>query len=98
MRVFHFLPEDFALQDIEQRRVKVATFKDLNDPFELFSVNLADPILRAAFQEAKEQFAQHSGLVCFSRDWRNPVLWSHYAGRHTGFCLGFDIRDASSLS
>ena len=28
-----------------------------------------------------------------SRSWHNPVQWSHYASKHTGICLGFDVPD-----
>src|SRR5205085_1662172 len=31
--------------------------------------------------------------LCFSRYWDNPVQWSHYAAKHAGLCLGFDIPD-----
>ncbi len=41
----------------------------------------------------KNELAQKHGLLCFSRHWHNPVLWSHYASRHTGLCLGFDVPD-----
>jgi len=41
----------------------------------------------------KNELAQERGLLRFSRDWHNPVLWSHYASRHTGLCLGFDVPD-----
>jgi hypothetical protein len=41
----------------------------------------------------KEQFGRRLGLLCFSRNWKNPVLWSHYAEKHTGICLGFDADD-----
>jgi hypothetical protein len=34
------------------------------------------------------------GLLCFCRNWRNPVLWSHYAEKHTGVCYGFDVDPA----
>ena len=27
------------------------------------------------------------------RNWGNPVLWSHYADKHRGICLGFDLDD-----
>ncbi len=33
----------------------------------------------------------NKGIICFSRSWRNPVLWSHYADKHEGICLGFEI-------
>ena len=32
-------------------------------------------------------------MVCFSKIWSNPVQWSHYADRHRGLCLGFDVSD-----
>lgn len=33
----------------------------------------------------------HFGMLCFSGSWKNPLLWSHYANRHRGICLGFDV-------
>ena len=35
--------------------------------------------------------AQRFGILCFSKGWSNPVLWSHYADGHRGICLGFDV-------
>jgi hypothetical protein len=32
-------------------------------------------------------------MLCFSKSWRNPVQWSHYAEKHTGLCFGFDVPD-----
>jgi hypothetical protein len=93
MRVFHFVNAEFGLEDLRRRRLKVATLNELNDPFELFGVSLADESLRRAFAAMKDQLASNRGLLCFSRDWHNPVQWSHYAGKHTGMCLGFDIPD-----
>lgn len=93
MRVFHFVNEPYGLEDIRRRRVKIATLNELNDPFELFGVRLADAPLRRAFHAMKDTLALNRGLLCFSRDWHNPVQWSHYAAKHTGLCLGFDIPD-----
>lgn len=31
------------------------------------------------------------GITCFSRDNANILMWSHYADKHSGVCLGFDI-------
>ena len=93
MRVFHFLNEQYGLDNLHRRRLKIATLNELNDPFELFGVNLANEALRHAFRVMKNDLALKRGLLCFSRSWHNPVLWSHYAGRHTGICLGFDVPD-----
>ena len=32
-------------------------------------------------------------MLCFSFKWSNPVLWAHYADKHKGICLGFDVPD-----
>jgi hypothetical protein len=93
MRVFHFVPDDFGLDDIRRRRLKIATIDDLNDPFEFLGIDLRDQVLRRAVQKAKSEFSKVSGLLCFSRRWHNPVQWSHYAAKHAGLCLGFDVPD-----
>ncbi|HEY2069476.1 MAG TPA: DUF2971 domain-containing protein [Rhizomicrobium sp.] len=93
MRVYHFVERHYGLDDLRRRRLKIATLKELNDPFEFFGINLKDASLRHAFQQMKEQMSANRGLLCFSRAWHNPVQWSHYAGKHTGLCLGFDIPD-----
>lgn len=93
MRVYHFVNAVYGLEDLRRRRLKIATLNELNDPFELFGVNLADEDLRRAFHAMKDELSLQHGLLCFSRDWRNPVQWSHYAAKHTGLCLGFDIPD-----
>ena len=38
-------------------------------------------------------FRSGNGLLCFSRNWDNLLMWSHYGASHTGLCLGFDIPD-----
>ena len=37
------------------------------------------------------------GMLCFSADWRDPVIWSHYSDKHRGLCLGFEIPDEKCL-
>lgn len=76
------------------RRVKIARFGDLNDPFELLAVDLKDRDHRRAFRATKEQLNEDKGLICLSKAWDNPLLWGHYAEKHTGIALGFDVPDA----
>jgi len=45
----------------------------------------------------KERLIGKLGLLCFSRNWHNPVLWSHYADKHRGICPGFDADDVVSV-
>jgi len=91
VRVYHFLNENYGLEDIALRRIKVSRINDLNDPFELSAAVWQDQNFRTANQQMLDELNEITGLLCFSRDWHNPVQWSHYAHRHTGLCLGFDV-------
>lgn len=93
MRAFHFLSGQNALSDIALKRIRLSRYADLNDPFELFAGKLDDKRFRQAVRAWKDDFHKTKGLLCFSKNWGNPVLWSHYAEKHRGVCLGFDILD-----
>ena len=71
-----------------------AEFADLNDPFELLSVELPDPVTRRCFAAWRTKALAEYGVLCFGRSRRSPVLWSHYADKHRGICLGFDVPDS----
>lgn len=94
MRVYHFVNQEYGLENIRRKRLKIATINELNDPFELFSIELSDPSVRKSFRKMKNDLAMKQGLLCFSKSWSNPVQWSHYANNHQGICLGFDVPDA----
>jgi len=93
MRIYHFLDKKFGLQAIRHRRLKASAMNDLNDPFDMRGTDLSDKNFRTALSGAIESMSQSRGLHCFSKNWSNPVLWSHYADRHCGLCLGFDVPD-----
>lgn len=91
LRLYHLTSADHAVSDIALSRLKVARFSDLNDPFELIGANFREREVRKIVRGFKTAFDAQSGLVSFSEDWAEPVLWSHYANRHRGICLGFNI-------
>lgn len=93
MRVFHLTTSQFGLSNIALRRLKIARFNDLNDPFELLAVDVASFDLRVGISAKKQQIDSQEGLLCFSPTWRNPLLWSHYAEKHRGIAMGFDVPD-----
>lgn len=89
--VYYLTGSQFALSNLALRRVKISRFADLNDPFELLAVNLKDTKHRKAFRATKEKLNEDKGLICLSRSWSNPLLWGHYAEKHTGMALGFEV-------
>lgn len=98
MRVYYLTTAQFGLSNIALRRIKVARFSELNDPFELLAVDVANFDLRVGVLAKKAQVDQSTGVICFSRAWRQPLLWSHYGEKHHGMCLGFDIPDDQLVS
>ena len=93
MRVYKFLSAHFGLKSLSERRLKISTLEDLNDPFELLPYSMADRTLRIALRATRDEMARNHGVVCFSANWRDPVVWAHYADKHKGLCLGFVIPD-----
>lgn len=91
MRVYHFLTEENAINDLENKHIKIARFGELNDPFEMLSIELPEKEMRKVFVKLKNDISKNRGMICFSEKWSNPVIWSHYAGRHKGICLGFNV-------
>ena len=91
-RVYHMMEARWARVAIENRRLKVSRFGDLNDPFELFALNRHSQAARKASRRFAADFNETTGLLCFGEDWSSVVMWSHYAEKHKGICLGFDVR------
>lgn len=91
IRVYHLTSADHAISNIALSRMKVSRFSDLNDPFELLALNVREASTRKVVRSFKDTYDTHTGLLCFSADWKQPVLWSHYAAKHHGVCLGFDV-------
>jgi hypothetical protein len=91
MRVYKFLNKQFGLKGLYERRLKQSRIHELNDPFELAPYDLRDPATRHAFVAVRESLGRENGLICFSASWQDPVIWAHYADKHQGICLSFEI-------
>jgi hypothetical protein len=65
----------------------------MNDPYEWRCVSSTNEASQRRLDKAFEGAVNGSGLLCFSRSWNNILMWSHYADRHSGICLGFDVPD-----
>ncbi|QQA75157.1 DUF2971 domain-containing protein [Pectobacterium parmentieri] len=91
MRLYYLTSFQNAISNIALQRIKISRFSDLNDPFELLGVDLSNRIDRKKFREIKEKVNNEKGLICLSDNWKSPVMWGHYADKHRGIALGFDI-------
>ncbi len=85
-------------RSVKKKRLKVSNINTLNDPFELHAgFSKPNNLLRDTFREFKEEISKEIGILCFSKNWHNPLLWSHYAEKHTGCALGFEIPDDKAI-
>jgi len=98
MRLYHFLSAENALDDLKNKRVKISIIEKLNDPFE-FQAGFVKPnrALRAQFSQFKINISNEFGIFCCSKTWHNPLLWSHYASKHTGIALGFNMPNSKAI-
>lgn len=93
MRLYHLLSAQYGLMALRHRRLRASRLTELNDPFELIGVDVSNADLRKAMHRYRNTLSETKGIHCFARRWSNPVLWSHYADKHRGICLGFDVSD-----
>ena len=98
MRLYHFTRKDFGLLILRHKRIKISRINELNDPFELMGVDLSNDYDRQAMKILKEEISSDKGIVSFSENWTNPLLWAHYADSHRGLCLGFDVSDSHLMN
>lgn len=95
VRAYHFTSEKYGRASIRDQRLKVARFGDANDPFELFAISSHTPEARQVLGSFKKAQDSNTGLLCFTKDWTKLLLWSHYADKHKGICLGFDLKQST---
>lgn len=93
MKIYKFIDTNFGISNIALKRLRVSRLNELNDPFELLAADLLDSRHRKALSAFKDQLNETNGLICFSGSWSNPLLWGHYANKHNGIALGFEVPD-----
>lgn len=87
MKAYHFISSKYALEALKKNRLKISLLNDLNDPFELYGLDLSDPKHRIGFEQFKIQLSKRFGILCLSKSFDNPLLWSHYGDRHRGVAI-----------
>jgi len=97
MRLYYLTEERWAKKIILERRFKLSTFDELNDPFELLGASIGEKLARKLFKVLFVHWTKTIGLLCTGVSWTSPVMWAHYGHKHTGVCLGFDVAEGGHL-
>ena len=93
MRLYYMTCQRWGLVILKERRLKLSTIPELNDPFELLGVSIGENNIRRIMKILHAHWSQTMGIICFTDNWHSPVMWAHYAEKHNGLCLGFDLSD-----
>ncbi len=88
---YQFLSSLNAITNLERKMVKVSRIKAVNDLFELQPYLRLDKEKRKQLGKIRTKVADTYGMVCFSTDWQEPIMWGHYADRNKGIVLGFEL-------
>ncbi len=93
MLLYKFSSADRAVNNIEDGRMRVSRFEELNDPFELLPNLRFKYEKRQKYHKVYRNVCREYGVLCFCQTRMEPTLWAHYAEKHTGIALGFQITD-----
>lgn len=93
MRVYYMTSAKWGEVILRERRLKLARFGELNDPFELSLIDNRPQDAREMARRVTDHFHRTIGVICFCATWVSPVMWAHYADKHFGVAIGFDVPD-----
>lgn len=101
--LYKFLDATAALKTIEEGYFKVSQFLELNDPFEGIGAIGFDGIpeqniakIKSKIQTWSREWNDEYGLISFSENPHDPVLWGHYADKHRGVAI--EVMDSNSAT
>ena len=97
----------FTLQNLTNQNNWVADPFEFNDPFEFslydsISIDENDNhrnlnyIEQANVIKFKDSINEY-GIVCYTSEFSNTLLWAHYGDNHKGMCLVFDVVNEDKL-
>lgn len=96
MRLYYLTELQYAERILKDKRLKLSTVPEANDPFELLGANVGERRARQLYRVLYGHLSKSIGMLCTSRTWDSPVMWAHYGHKHQGVCLGFDVTDAEA--
>jgi hypothetical protein len=88
---------DWVTEIVKENKIFVPSAKQLNDPFELiFEMNASgeSPVADQLNDLMDwKLFKDKIGIISFSKNPLNLLMWSHYGHGHKGLCLKFLIKN-----
>ena len=85
-KFYLFMKAEYLLDCLKNDEIRVALPSSCNDPFELIPCG----------QQSQPDNLDGIGFICFSKECTSSTMWAHYADKHTGVCLEFELPIADS--
>jgi hypothetical protein len=98
MRLYYYTSKQFGMKSLWEKRLKIGKYEELNDPFELQAYKSIEQTHHQFIDAVIDAVSYDSGVICFSETWKSNLMWAHYADKHRGLCLGFDIPEGPALT
>ena len=92
MIVYRCFNEQFGLMALQQTQWKIGRLLELNDPLDCQPtlIRKGEALLAEDSPFIRDTY-EWLGILCYSAQIDDPVIWSHYAECHRGIALGFEL-------
>ncbi|MGJ8725966.1 MAG: DUF2971 domain-containing protein [Roseibacillus sp.] len=94
-KIFEQAPPDTLRCHFESQKLKdILPEEAWKQVVEATSPQKQNPLESSRQQKVQSQLSEMFGVLCLSSDPESYLMWSHYANKHTGFCVGYDSSDS----
>ena len=76
MRAYKFLDEKVGIKSLREKKLKISTLEDLNDPFELLPYEMTDHNRRAPLYATPKEDSDQTQTSMFQRHLERPCALS----------------------
>jgi len=85
----------YLLDIFLNQRLYSASFRNLNDNLEgQFFYDISNELKKIRLNPNKKE---HLSICSFSKNYKNQLMWSHYADGHRGIVIGFKVAESTYI-
>ncbi|WP_180968423.1 DUF2971 domain-containing protein [Paenibacillus pasadenensis] len=71
---------------------------EMQEYFNSIDSNALNYLSEGTAANSKELLSFKHRVFCVTEKYDHPLIWAHYAGSHTGFCVGYDEENIKKIS
>jgi hypothetical protein len=90
MRELYKYCDKSGLNILKHKVLKISCIDEFNDPYEFKLAKSSNEDINNAVEKLYDFQKKSYRVLCFSYEYNNLILWSHYSKNHTGILIKFD--------